>query len=167
MGEAARRKKLDPNYGKVPSLSTRARKKKHSKKIFHELLKEFAPELRSLSKAKTVPENYQTITERVKLWVDNQLLSYDKSDRAYLAKYLFRPFVVANEPLSLNPLIMSCLFKAVMEYFPPDQLQCFLNNLETDDNRERLFSPTDPCKKFAYEEIAQEVRLTLAINSKL
>ncbi len=35
MGEAARRQKLDPNYGKVISLSTRALKQEHSEQIFY------------------------------------------------------------------------------------------------------------------------------------
>ncbi len=60
---------------------------------------------------------------------------------------------------------MSCLFKAVKEYFPAKELQGLLDSLEADSKRESLFPITDPCEKFAYEEMAQEARLSLAINS--
>ena len=165
MGEASRRKKLDPNYGKVPSLSTRARKQEHSEQIFYEFIKQFGREFKNLFKSKTVPENYQTIIEEVKLWVDTRLLTYGKSDRAYLAKSVFYTLVAVEEELYLSPLAMSCLFKAVKEYFPDEELQGQLNCLEKDLKKPNLFSVTNPCEKFAYEEIAKEIRLSLGIKS--
>ncbi len=60
---------------------------------------------------------------------------------------------------------MSCLFKAVKEYFPAKELQGLLNSLEKDLKKQNLFSVTNPCEKFAYEQIAQEARLSLAIKS--
>ena len=164
MGEAARRKKLDPNYGKVPSLSTKARKEEHSDKIFYDFIVYFSLEFKNLLKAKTVPENYQTITEQVKLWVESQLLTYGKSDRVYLAKSIFYTLVTVEEHISISPLAMSCLFKAVKEYFPAKELQGLLNSLENDLKKQSQFPVTNPCEKFAHEEIAKEARLSLAIN---
>ncbi len=62
MGEASRRQKLDPNYGKVPALRTQSLKYKHTAKILQELIEQFQVEFIELYNAETVPENYQTIT---------------------------------------------------------------------------------------------------------
>jgi len=125
MGAAARRKKLDPNYGKVPSLSTPDLKYKHSEIIFEELTERFKVELAPLFKAKTVPENYQTLTEEVGSWLDNKLLTYREPDRVYLAKYVFFMLVEIEEHVSFSPLVISCIFKAVKDYFAPDRAKIF------------------------------------------
>ena len=166
MGEASRRQKLAPNYGKVPSLSTPDLKYKHSEIIYEELTEHFKVELAHLSKAKTVPENYQTVTEEVRLWLYNKLLTYRKPDRVYLAKYVFFMLVEIEEHVSFSPLAISCIFKAVKDYFSPSELQGLLNRFDRELPTERSFT-TDPCEKFAYEEMVKEARLSLAINSKL
>ena len=107
MGEASRRKKLDPNYGQVPSLSTPSMKEKHSGEIFLELMKQFPQAFTHLFKTRDVPENYQTVTEEVRLWLNNQLLIYREADRADLAKLLFTTMVGVGDELSLNLLAIS------------------------------------------------------------
>ncbi len=166
MGEASRRKKLDPHYGTVPSLSTPDLKYKHSEIIFEELTEHFKVELAHLFNAKTVPENYQTVTEEVSLWLHDKLLTYRKPDRVYLAKYVFFMLVEIEEHVSFSPLAISCIFKAVKDYFSPSEIQGLLNRFEGELPTAQYFT-TDPCEKFAYEEMVKEARLSLTINSKL
>ncbi|NJL51433.1 MAG: hypothetical protein HC930_03055 [Hydrococcus sp. SU_1_0] len=40
MGEASRRRKLDPSYGKIISLNTPSLKNEHSYEIFQELIRQ-------------------------------------------------------------------------------------------------------------------------------
>ena len=164
MGEASRRKKLDPNYGKVISLRTLELKQEHSYKIFVELIKQWRVELLDLSQAKTVPENYQTITEQVRLWLKNKLLTYREADRAELAKLLFCTAVALEEDTFFKDLAISCLFKAVKDFLTPDFLQGLLDNLEKDLKKKSAFPVTDPSTKFAIEEMAEEIKLSLAID---
>ena len=161
MGEASRRKKLDPHYGTVPSLSTPDLKYKHSEIIFEELTEHFKVELAPLFQAKTVPENYQTLTEEIRKWLHNRLLTYRESDRVYLAKYVFFMLVEIEEKVSFSPLVISCIFKTVKEYFTSDELQGLLNRFDKELPTAQ-FSVTDPCEKFAYEDISQEIKLSLA-----
>lgn len=164
MGEASRRQKLDPNYGKVPDLSTPSLFDKHSEKIFLELIEQFPVEFTHLLNAETIPENYQTVTEQVRLWLKDQLSTYREPDRAYLAKFIFCTLVGVGEEVSLNPLAISCIFKAVKDYFTPDELQGLLDSLEQDFRTESQSDITDPCVKFAYEEMAIEAKLSLAVD---
>ena len=162
MGEASRRQKLDPNYGKVPSLTTPSLKYKHSEIIFQELIEQFQVEFTNLFNAKNVPENYQTVTEQVRLWFKDKLLTYREPDRVYLAKYVFFMLVEIEEQVSFSPLAISCIFRAVKDYFTTDELQGLLNRFDKELSTEQS-STTDPCEKFAYEDISQEIKLSLAI----
>ncbi len=164
MGEASRRKKLDPNYGKVTSLSTPELKYKHLQKICQEFIEQFKVELTELFNAETVPENYQTVKEEVRLWFKEQLLTYREADRAELAKLLFCIIVGANKDDLFNPLLITCVFKAVKEYLTPRELQVLLDGLDEDFSGKSKSDITDPCAKFAYEEMVQEAKLSLAVE---
>ena len=164
MGAASRRQKLDPNYGQVISLPTPSLKYKHLDKISQEFLKQFDQELDELLEAETVPENYQTIKEKVRLWLHNRLLVYSQADRAALAKLLFSIIVKIQEDNSFNPLLISCIFKAVKEYLNPRDLQGLLDSLYEDIKTESQSDITDPCEKFAYEEMVQEIKLSHAVE---
>ena len=164
MGAASRRKKLDPNYGKVTSLSTRSLKYKHLQKICQEFIEQFKVELTELFNAETVPENYQTVKEEVRLWFKEQLLTYREADRAELAKLLFCIIVGVNKDDLFNPLLISCVFKAVKDYLTPRELQVLLDGLDEDFSWESESDITDPCTKFAYEEMVQEAKLSLAVD---
>lgn len=129
MGEASRRRKLDPDYGKVLSLSTKSLKEKHFEKILFEFMHQFPNELRDLLDAKTVPENYQAIAEQMRLWLSNRLSTYRESDRAFLAKMLFHTLVLAREEHIHNPLFISCLKQAVKDFLNPDVLQGLSDDL--------------------------------------
>ena len=163
MGAAARRKKLDPNYGKVTSLSTPDLKHKHSEIIFEELTEHFKVELAPLFHAKTVPDNYQTVTEEIRSWLHDKLLTYREQDRVYLAKYVFFMLVEIEERVSFSPVVISCIFKAVKDYFTPNELQSLLNRFDRELPTTQS-DAIDPCEQFAYEDISQEIKLSLAIN---
>ena len=170
MGAASRRKKLDPNYGKVPSLSTPSLKEKHSEKIFQELLEQFKVEFSTLLTAETIPENYQTVTEQVRLWLGNKLLTYREPDRAELAKLLFFTLVLVGEDVSFRPLLISCIFKAVKDYLTPRELQVLLDSLDKNFSWESqsditdLSDINDLCAQFAYEEMTKDIKLSLAVE---
>ncbi len=164
MGEASRRKKLDPNYGKVISLSTRSMKYKHLGEICLEFIEQFQVELTELMMAETVPENYQTVKEEVRLWFFEQLLTYREADRASLAKSLFFIIVGIHKNDLFNPLLISCIFKAVKEYLTPLELQVLLDGLYEDLSRESPSDLTAPFAQLAFEEMAQEIKLSLAVD---
>ena len=165
MGEAARRKKLDPNYGKVISLSTRSLREKHSGDIFYELIKQFPQAFKVVFKTSDVPDNYQTVTEEIRLWLYNKLSIYQAADQAELAKLLFATMVGVGDELSLNPLAVSCMFKAVKDYFTPDELQSLLDIVDEELRMESQSKPTHPCVKFAHEEMTKDAKLSLTSKS--
>ena len=164
MGEASRRKKLDPNYGKVSSLSTRSLKYKHLGKICQEFIKQFHQEFNELFEAETVPVNYQTVKEEVRLWLKNKLSIYRQADRAELAKLLFYLLVGVQEDDLFNPLLISCIFKAVKEYLTPRELQGLLDSLDEDFSWGSQSDITAPCAQFAYEDMVQEAKLSHAVE---
>ena len=164
MGEASRRKKLDPNYGKVPSLSTQSMKEKHSGDIFYELIKQFPQAFKVLFKTSEVPENYHTVTEEIRLWLYNKLSIYKPADRAELAKSLFTTMVGVADELSLNPLAISCITKAVKDYFTPDELQSLLDVVDKELKTSSPSYSKAPCIKFAHEEMAKDIKLSLAVD---
>jgi hypothetical protein len=162
MGEASRRKKLDPSYGKIASLKTSSLKDQHSYKIFQELIKQ--AEFVHLLRTKTVPENYDAIAEQIRLRLEDQLSTYREEDRPYMAKFIFRVLTGAQERnSSSNYLAVSCVFKAVKDYFTPEELQGFIDSINKDLKAEDQ-SSTDPCDKFAFEQIIKEAELSLAAD---
>ncbi len=164
MVEASRRQKLDPNYGKVPYLSTPYLKEKHSEKILLELIEQFPQAFKILFKTSDIPENYQTVTEEVRLWLHNQLSIYKPADQADLAKLLFSTMVGVGEELSLNPLAISCIFKAVKDYFTPDELQSLLDVVDKELKTSSPSYSKATCIKFAHEEMAKDIKLSLAVD---
>ena len=164
MGAASRRKKLDPNYGKVISLPTPSLKYKHLGKICQEFIKQFHQEFNELFEAETVPVNYQTVKEEVRLWLKNKLSIYRQADRAELAKLLFYLLVGVQEDDLFNPLLISCIFKAVKEYLTPRELQGLLDSLDEDFSWGSQSDITAPCAQFAYEEMVQEIKLSHAVE---
>ncbi len=164
MGEASRRQKLDPNYGQVTSLSTPSMKEKHSGDIFLELMKQFPQAFKILFKTSDVPENYQTVTEEIRLWLHNKLSIYKPADQADLAKLLFSTMVGVGEELSLNPLAISCIFKAVKDYFTPDELQSLLDVVDKELKTSSPSYSKATCIKFAHEEMAKDIKLSLAVD---
>ncbi len=77
---------------------------------------------------------------------------------------IFFALVVVQEDVSFSLLAVSCIFKAVKDYLTPDGIQIFLDGLDEAASQERQFYRTDPCAKFAYEEMTQSAKLSLAVE---
>jgi hypothetical protein len=162
MGEASRRQKLDPSYGKIISLNTSSLKDQHSYKVFQELIRQ--AEFVHLLRTETVPENYHAVAEQIRLWLKDKLSAYREEDRPYMAGFIFRVLTGVREKSSFNYLAISCVFKAVKDYFTPDQLQGFIDSINKDLKAGEQSSTTDPCAKFAFEQMIKEAELSLAVD---
>jgi hypothetical protein len=170
MGEASRRKKLDPSYGKIVSLNTPSLKNEHLDKVFQELIRQ--AEFVYLLRAETVPENYHAVAEQIRLWLEDKLSVYKEEDRADMARFIFRVLTDIREGNSPNYipvssfkyLPISCVFKAVKDYFTPDQLQGLIDRINKNLKAEGKSSITDPRTKFAFEQIIKEAELSLAVD---
>ncbi len=77
---------------------------------------------------------------------------------------VFGTVVALKEDTFFNDLAISCLFKAVKDFLTPDFLQGLLDNLEKDFRSPDRSLITDPSTKFAIEEMAEEIKLSLAID---
>ena len=148
MGEAARRKKLDPNYGKISRLGTNSLKFKEAEKIIEELFKEFKLTLNKFMKAESIPENYQSDSEKIKQWLDERLLKYQEQDRSTLAQAIFA-FIVSlgSEDLvnelgyhtEVSPVLLMCFVKIVKNYLSREENEKLLLKIkESQDNAKTL-----------------------------
>ena len=141
MGEAKRRSKSDPDYGKVFNLSSTAAKARHSQLILEQFFTDYHTESRTLISATTFPNNYQSICERISNWFERKLLNYRPQDREYIAQYTLgiaatigdefvqdRPF---GQDDSVSLAFFCCIFQAVKNYLEPSTVNQFKLNLET------------------------------------
>lgn len=170
MGEAARRKKLNQNYGKIPSLSTKSLKSKEAGKITEELFGEFKVILSGFIKAQSIPENYQSDSEKIKQWVDKRLLKYHEQDRPILAVAIFYlVFSLVGEDVvdkfgehtEISPLLLTCFVKIVKNYLSREETEKLLLSCQKIREREKIFKT-----KFDLDSIFEEAEreLQLALN---
>ena len=151
MGEAKRRSKNDPNYGKLFDLSSAAAKARHSELVVDELFTLFHSEFKTLISAKTIPDNYQSICDRTKDWFGKRLLNYRPRDREYIVQFVLGmaakigdEFVLEREfgqHGTISPALFCCLFQATKNYLHDDALLQFqailkkaLEKLDPDDS---------------------------------
>ena len=85
MGEAKRRKKLDPNYGKIRFLKTLGQQQKHCEQFVSDVYFKCEPQIKFLIKAEKIPDNYQQIRAQISEWIEKRLSKYCESDRETLA----------------------------------------------------------------------------------
>lgn len=153
MGEAKRRSKSDPNYGKFFDLSSASAKQKHSELVLQELFTFFSSELKILMSAKTFPAQYPSICERISSWFEQRLLPYRPGDREYIAQFILGLAVTLGEEFSLKDhfgrqddislALFHCLFQATKHYLNQDalinlklRLQDALEHLEDHDSNQ-------------------------------
>ena len=72
--------------------------------------------------------------------------------------------VEIEEQVSFSPLAISCIFKAVKDYFTPDELQSLLDVVEKQLKKSSQSDSAAPCIKFAHEEMAKDIKLSLAVD---
>ncbi len=139
MGEAARRKKLDSSYGKISRLSTNIMKFEEAEKIIEELFKEFKLTISKFMRAQSIPENYQSDSDKIQQWVDKKLLKYHEQDRSILAGAIFSLIVsLASDDLvdefgnsiKGTPLLLMCFVKIFKNYFNREKSQQFLLKIQ-------------------------------------
>lgn len=139
MGESKRRARLDPNYGKIPHLSTTALKDRHSESVLEELFSHFNLELRQLITAKSFPAHYSEVSDRISDWLHHRLLSYRPEDRTYIAQFIFGLISQLEDESVIDqygrqnyisPILLCCFLKATKHYFEPESLADLKHRLD-------------------------------------
>lgn len=131
MGEAKRRLKNDPNYGKVFNLSSAAAKAQHSELVVQELFTTFKSEFKTLISATTFSDDYHSICDRISYWFEQKLLHYQQQDREYIAQFTLGMIAQLDDYSVINqyqqkedvsPVLLCCLFQATKSYFSDEAL---------------------------------------------
>ena len=139
MGEAKRRKQLDPNYGRVYSLSNKALKLQEAERILTELFESFSKELKQLMIAVDFPDNYSQTTESIKDCFELRVSKYTHDDRCFIARFIFglmchlEETLVAddyNREYPVSPIIICCFLEVTKQYLEPDALSSLKNNFQ-------------------------------------
>jgi len=141
MGEAKRRSKSDPTYGKFFNLSSAAAKNQHSGLVLEELFTTFNSELKTLILAKTLPSNYQSTCNRMADWFQHKLLQYRPLDRDYILKFILGmsakigdEFVVeqqfGSQQDNVSPALFYCIFQATRNCLSDEALSEFKLHLD-------------------------------------
>ncbi len=118
MGEARRRKKLDSNYGKLPSLKISGGRDRHINKILDDLYSQCESELKTLINAKKTPDNYQLLRDSIAGCLENIMSKYREEDREIIAHYIVSVFSTMSENYNLNPIGVLCLVEILKSYLP-------------------------------------------------
>ena len=167
MGEAARRKKLDANYGKIPSLRTPEKIANHAALIIEELFGEFKEVLKNAIVGKTEAENYQSESEKIQGWLEKKFLSYREQERSLLAKHmLLIVFDLMGEPVEnewgniseISPMLMLYMLKANQKYLTYEENEKMLLELQKLVEQGRKLG-LNSCDKFLTKKIAEELEL--------
>ena len=108
MGEAKRRKKLNSSYGKVPSLKTLGAKEKYFGQLLDDLHSQCESEIRTLTGAQKIPDDYEEIRDRLGSWVKNRLSKYREEDRKTIANNLLFFCAEMSEEYDSNTIILLC-----------------------------------------------------------
>ena len=116
MGEARRRKKLDPSYGKFTSLRNAEDGKKHLKQILDELHSQCRSEMKALFLAEKIPDNYQQIRAQIAEWIEKRLSKYCESDRETLALALSAFFLKTWQDDETSDVMHMCLMEILKPY---------------------------------------------------
>ena len=171
MGEAARRKKLDATYGKVPCLNTSKSISKYAEIIMEDLFSELKELLRNVMLGKFQPENYQEELIIIQQGLDKRLSNYRDVDRPKLVKYLLvlmsdvSSEIIKDDsgnPREVSPMLMFYLLKAGQQYLTLKENQTLLTGLKelVESGQERGIKS---CGKFLHQKITEEIQL-LGIN---
>ncbi|MGF1539139.1 MAG: hypothetical protein ACFCU5_01600 [Pleurocapsa sp.] len=130
MGEAKRRKQLDPGYGATHFLATPAERDKHIKKIIHELFSQFKSELTELITAETIPDNYEEIQEKLAAWLSQRLSDYRSGDRAAIANALILYCGELSAEYDCSPVLFMCFVDMTNSHLPAEERQKIAQILE-------------------------------------
>lgn len=121
MGEAKRRKKLDPSYGQVHSLKNLKQREKHFDSLLEELFNQFKPELRKLILAEYIPDDYLQIKENISLWLETKLSGYRSEDKTMFANSLLLFGGEINLELDSSPILFMCFMEVIKPYLSEEE----------------------------------------------
>lgn len=130
MGEAKRRKQIDPTYGKVPSLRTERDRKKHFEKILDDLHSECSSELKALITGDKAPDEYEQIRVSLGSWIENRLSDYREQDRETIANSLLLFSYEMSEEYDTNPMVFVCFTDILKSYVSPELSEKLADSLE-------------------------------------
>ena len=169
MGEAKRRALLDPNFGKVPHLSTTTIKERHAEEVLDELFTCFPVELKELITAQSFPDNYSHITEQISNWLNHRLLKYYPTDRQYIAQYVIGSitYLICESVVDrggtqneVSLVFFCCFFKATKNHLPPESLRNLAAKLDSYFVQRRTEYPLSIFEESIYQELQQQLTPT-------
>ena len=166
MGEAKRRAQLDPNFGKVPHLSTTALKDRQAELVLEQLFTRFSVELKKLITAQSFPDNYSQVSDQITNWLHHRLLKYYPSDRQYIAQFIFRLMThLSSESVvdqsgtqnEVSLVLFCCFLKATKNYLAPEALSNLAAKLDRSFAQRRTESPLSIFEESIYQELQQQL----------
>ena len=117
MGEAKRRKKLDPTYGKTPSLKTQKDREKYIEQVLDDLYSQYGSELKTLTTATEIPQNYDEIKDKLTYWMKDKLSKYRDKDKQIIAHTLLQLVVEMKEKYDASSVVIICFIEIFKSYF--------------------------------------------------
>ncbi len=169
MGEAKRRALLDPNFGKVPHLSTTVLKDRQAELVLDELFTRFPVELKELVTAQSFPDNYSQVSDQISNWLNHRLLKYYPSDRQYIAQYVIGSITYlscesvveqSGRKNEVSLVFFCCFLKATKNYLPPETLRDLAARLDRSFAQRRTKSPLSIFEESIYQELQQQLTPT-------
>lgn len=130
MGEAKRRKQIDPTYGKVPSLRTERDREKHFEKILDDLHSECESELKALIIGDKAPDEYEQIRVSLGSWIENRLSNYREQDRETIANSLLLFSYEMSEKYDTSPMVFVCFTDILKSYVSPELCEKLADAME-------------------------------------
>lgn len=130
MGEAKRRKQIDPTYGKVPSLKTERDREKHFEKILDDLHSECEPELKALIMGDKTPDEFDKIRVSLGRWIEKRLSGYREPDRETIANSLLLFSYEMSKEYDTNPIVFVCFTDILKSYVSPELSEKLADSLE-------------------------------------
>ena len=121
MGEAKRRKKLDVDYGSVPSLTTHNQQQKHVDLIVDELSKKFAIEIEQIASAESMIDSYESNKQSVSNWLHSKLELYRQSDRTLIASSIMTVYAEIAMQYETSPLLIKFWYEILESWLSQEK----------------------------------------------
>ena len=131
MGEAKRRKKLNKEYGKFKSLTTKLIQAKEISELIDELNYKHYTDIQRLIKTKKVPDDYQQIQGRIAPWLKEKISKYQEKDQQQIAAaimFFFSKGYEIYDEISIYGFV--CLGEILRDYLPQEQYGVLTQSIE-------------------------------------
>ena len=167
MGRAARRKKLNANYGNLISLRTEKAISQHAAQIIRDLFAECKEIVKNAMAGTTESENYQSELAKIKLGLENRLSAYRESNRQDLIREILTVMVnlssqvVKNKQGNLQPISPMLIFyiiQASEKYLTSEQRKTLLTGIKELVEQEPKIRKKSG-SEWMYEKVTEEIQL--------